>query len=171
MVKEKTKFEKLKEAISNPPPERLAKIEYKSHFYQMFGIAAVCIILIAKGFWFVIFAFIFGVGISYSQGISSYQRYVTIMKLINPEKVSDYEKDISFTRRRGKIIESVIPNSRWLAILSSVILSVMVIDPTLSRWILMIIYPLTLFVFYAFIYYFVCFWISYPIYKKRLKVK
>ena len=78
--------QKLIQAIKNPPPERLASIEYKSHFLQGIGITVVCIFLIAKGFWYIIFAFVFGVGISYSQGITAYKKYQMIMSLQHPEK-------------------------------------------------------------------------------------
>ena len=99
-----SKFQKLKQAIKNPPPERLAKIEYRSHMYQAFGISFVCVMLIFKGFWYIIFAFIFGVGISYSQGMGAYQRYKVIMEIKGEENMEDFEDDISPTRRRSKII-------------------------------------------------------------------
>ena len=76
------KYQQWKHAIKNPQPERLAKVEYQSHFFQMIGITVVCIALIIKGFWWIIFAFIFGLGISYSQGMSAMIKYRNIMALI-----------------------------------------------------------------------------------------
>ena len=78
------KYQEWKQAIKSPPPERLAKIEYQSHFFQMIGISFVCIILLFKGFWYIIFAFIFGLGISYSQGMSAFIKHRNIMALIKP---------------------------------------------------------------------------------------
>ena len=164
------KLQQLKQAIKNPPPERLAKVEYRSHFMQILGISAVCIILINKGFWYIIFAFIFGIGISYSQGMTAYKRYEMIKSLVAPEKLEDYEKDISPSRRRSKIINSVLGSwAKWLSIISAIGGSVLVINLELSRWILMVLYPLTIFVFYSFMYFFVLYWISYPFYKRKLK--
>lgn len=164
------KLEQLKEVMKNPPPERLAEIEYKSHFYQIFGISAVCIILFMKGLWYIIFALIFGVGVSYAQGMTAYQRYNAIMRLKNPERLEDYDKDISFTRRRNKIVNSVIPKSNYLSVIVSVILTMMIIDPTLTRWILMVVYPLTIFIIYIFFNFYILYWITYPIYKRRIKI-
>lgn len=162
------KLQQIKEAMRNPPAERLAKIEYRSHLYQALGIMFASIVLISKGLWYVIFAFIFGVGISYSQGIKAYQKYKTIMKFKEPEKMEDYEKDISPTRRKSKIIKSVMPYASWIVIILSVIFPVFIIDPTLSRWILMVIYPLTIILTYIILYFFIAYWIAYPIYKRRI---
>ncbi len=165
------KLTQLKQSMQNPPPERLAKIEYKSHFLQIIGITVVCIALVLKGFWYIIFAFIFSVGISYSQGMTAYRKYKTIMSIVAPEKMEDYEKDISPTRRRSKIINSVIPQGNWLGIISSVILTMITIDPTIGRIKLMILYPLTIFIYYVVVYFFVLYWITHPIYKSRIKLE
>ncbi len=166
-----TTLKEIKHAMKNPPPERLAKIEYRSHLYQAFGIIFVSIILIAKGFWYIVFALIFGVGISYSQGMTAYQKYKAIMSIKSPEKMRDYEKDISLTRRRSKIIESVIPNSKWLGILVSVMISIAFINPNLARWKLMLMFPLTIALSYSIFYFFILYWICYPVYKRRIKLK
>jgi len=164
-----TKFQKFKQAIKNPPPERLAAIEYRSHFLQMIGITAVCIMLIVKGLWYIIFAFIFGVGISYSQGMSAYIKYKNIIALVNPEKIEDFEKDISPTRRRNKIIKSVLGlGAGWVSIIFAVALTILIIPPTISRWLLMMAYPLTITLLYVFFYFFIAYWIAYPVYKKRI---
>ena len=164
------KLEQLKHAMKNPPPERLAKIEYKSHMYQAFGISFVCIILIAKGMWYIIFAFVFGLGISYSQGMTAFQKYNMIMSMIKPEAIEDYEKDISFTRRRSKIIESVMgKKASWVSIIAAVVATVLVVDPTMSRWILMLVYPLCIAFIYIISYFFIAYWMSYLVYKKRIK--
>lgn len=164
------KLNKLKQAIKNPPPERLAAVEYKSHFMQMLGISAVCIILIAKGLWYIIFAFIFGLGISYSQGMTAYQKYKAIMSLRHPERIEDFERDISFTRRRSKIVQSVIGKwGNFVSIIIAVAGAVLIIDPFSSRWLLMLLYPITIAVGYFFVHFFILYWICYPIYKKKLR--
>ncbi len=164
------KLKQLKEAVKNPPPERLARIEYRSHFLQMLGITAVCTILFAKGFWYIIFAFVFGVGISYSQGITAYKKYKMISSLVEKEKPKDFEKDISFTRRRGKIIKDILGRKASLfSIIISVMLPLFIIDPLSVRWFYNIAYFLMIIFFYVFIYYYICYWIAYPFYKRKLK--
>jgi len=164
------KFQKIKQAIQNTPPERLAKIEYQSHFLQMIGISVVCIFLLTQGFWYIIFAFIFGLGISYSQGISAYRKYKNIIAIVGEEKPKDFEKDISLTRRRSKIIRFALGGkAKWISIVLAIVLTVATISPYYNRWILMATYPITISVYFFLIYFFVCYWISYPIYKKRIK--
>ncbi len=164
------KLQQLKQAIKNPPPERLAKIEYRSHAYQAIGITFVCIMLIAKGYWYIVFALIFGVGVSYSQGMGAYQRYKAIMKFTQPERLEDFEKDISPSRRRSKIVQSVLGKLSfvWSSIFA-VGFTILAIDPNLSRWLLSILYPVVILASFIFIYYFIFYWISYPFYKRKLK--
>ncbi len=161
------KFRELKKAIKNPPPERLAKIEYQSYLLQSLGVTAVCIILISKGFWYVIFAFVFSLGISYSQGMTAYRKYHMIVEIIGD--TYNFEKDKSPTRKRSYIINSVFKGyAKWFTIIFSVLLTVFIIDLTLSRWLLMLIYPLTIFLIFILIYYFLIYWIANKIYKKKL---
>lgn len=166
----KSKFSLFKEKIKNPPLDRMAAIEYRSHFLQMFGIIVVCLILILKGFWYIIFAFIFGVGISYTQGVSAYNKYRMLNSLKPKEKPDQFELDISPSRRRSKIIKYVM-GSKALIISSilSVVAAVFIINPQLSRLPLTVAYIAFIPSAYLFFYFFMFYWISYPIYKKRMK--
>lgn len=166
------KYQDWKHAIKNPAPERLAKVEYKSHFFQMIGITIVCIILIVKGFWWIIFAFIFGLGISYSQGMSAMIKYRNIMALIKPEHFSEYDHDISPTRRRDKIVTYVFGKSaKWVALIMGVILSFVILGTQYSRITLSLLYPIVSIIFYLMLYFFVFYWIAYPAYKKEVKLE
>lgn len=161
-----------KKAMKSPPPERLAKVEYQSHFFQMFGISIVCVILIAKGLWYVIFAFIFGLGISYSQGMSAYIKYNNIMALIQPEAVKDYGKDISPTRRRGKIINHVYgSSSKWVSMLVSVMGTFLILGVDYSRLILSLIYPIVIIINYILVYYFMFYYAALYEYKREMNFK
>lgn len=165
------KLTQLKKAMSNPPPERLAKIEYKSYLLQGLGITGVCIMLIIKGYWYIIFALIFGVGVSYTSGITAYRKYNMIRSLQQPERIEEFENDVSPTRRRSKIIDSVMGNfPKWVSITLAVGISLMVIDPTLSRWLLMLLYPLMICFLYVIFYFFIFYWVCYPVYKRRLRI-
>ncbi len=119
------KLEQLKEAIKNPPPERLAAIEYRSHFLSILGIITVCVFLVLKGFWYIIFAMIFGVGVSYSQGMTAYKKYQNIIAIVGKkEELEDLKDDPSPSRMRGKIIDHVYGKKmRWLTLMFSVVLT------------------------------------------------
>ncbi len=167
-----TKLKQLKEAMRNPPPERLAKIEYKSHFMQMLGVSIVSVILIVKGFWYIIFAFIFSLGISYSGGMTAYKKYQNIMALLGKENPLEFEKDISPSRRRSKIVNHVIgPSAKWASVICSVIIAIMIIPPTINRFLLILAYFLTIMISYILLYFFFFYWVAYPFYKKEMKIK
>jgi len=156
------KLEEIKKAISNPPPERLAKIEYQSHFLQGLGILVVCAFLIYKGLWYIIFALIFGVGVSYSQGITAYQRYKAILSVIGNQY--DPHKDKSPSRRRGYIIESVTGKYFWwTSILSSIILTYIIIGT--NTWYQKLSFPFFAVFFHIITYYFIVYWLVVPHYK------
>ena len=128
------KWEELKQAVKNPPPDRLARIEYRSHALQAIGITFVSIMLIIKGLWYIIFAFIFGVGISYSQGMGAYRRYKAILEIMPPEKPKHYSKEISPSRRAEKIINYAFGSKlKYLLHLFSFLIALRFVPPTLSR--------------------------------------
>lgn len=164
------KIEEIKQAIKNPPADRLAKIEYQSHALQAIGIIAVCIMLIYKGFWYIIFALIFGVGISYSQGMTAYAKYKAIKSLQPKERLEDYEKDISWTRRRSKIIQSSLGGfAHWVSLIFGVLCAFVLIDPRDSRILLTIYYPITIALGYFIMYFIVSYHIAYPWYKEKIE--
>ncbi len=159
-------IKKIKEAITNPPIERLTRIEYQSHFLQMIGVLFVCSILIWKGLWYIIFALIFSLGVSYSQGINAYRRYKTIMSFKPKENPKDFLKDISVTRGRGKVIDYIFtPYSKFVSITLAVIISVIFLQYLFDSRIIMsiLIIPLVIFLFLI-IHYFLLFYIAYGFY-------
>ncbi len=166
------KYKEWKAAIKSPPPERLAKIEYQSHFFQMMGISIVCIMLVMKGYWYIILAFVFGLGISYSQGMSAYIKYNNIMQLINPEAVKDYDSDVSPTRRRSKIVNHVFGSSaKWGSIAVAIIFPLFFIQFAESRVMFSLAYIMMMIVLFVLTYFFFFYWIAYPVYKKEVMVK
>ncbi len=164
------KFEDFKQAIRNPPPERLAKVEYQSHFFQMLGISIVCIVLIIKGLWWVIFAFIFGLGVSYSAGMSAFIKYTNIMALLKPEDFKEYEKDKSPTRRRSKIIYHVFGSTaKWVSIFFSTTLPLFFIQFSESRVTFSLAYVMMMAVFFILFYFFLFYWAANAVYQKEVK--
>jgi hypothetical protein len=99
------KWNTFKTYVKSPPPELIAQVEYRSAFLSALGILAVTTILILKGLWWVIFAFVFQLGSLWANGMSAYARYKVFMSL-RPEETYEYVlSDISFTRRRGRLIK------------------------------------------------------------------
>ena len=139
------KLDSLKQALKNPPPERLAAIEFRSHMMQGFGIAFASVLLIIKGLWYIVFEFVFGIGISYSQGMNAYMKWKTLISMKSPEKAIEFELEISPTRRRSKIIKHVFgEKAKYLSMFFAVAASIMLIPIDLSRWLLMLIYPISI---------------------------
>jgi len=157
----------IKQAISNPPPGRLERIEYQSHFMQIFGVTAVCAILIWKGLWYIIFAFIFSIGVSYSQGVAAYRRYRIISQHSEPY---DLKLDKSPTRRRDHIIKNVLGKNCWIiAALISLAITYFIIP--FDRWFMKISFAMIILLNYLVIYFVFFYFIAKPFYDKRIKKK
>ena len=154
------KLKELKEAIKNPPPERLASIEYRSHAMNILGITAVTVILIAKGYWYIVLAFIFGVGVSYSQMMSSYAKYKAIREF-NPMVQPLLEDEKSPTRRRRRIInESLGKGISLLSSIISLIISMVILNPTQEGWYIKTAFVFLVFLLWVIIYFFPIYWIA-----------
>lgn len=148
-----TKLQELKEAIKRTPPDRLAKIEYQSHFMQMLGVSIVSGILIYKGFWWVIFAFIFSIFISLSQGIGAYQKYHAIRNIMPQSEKYDPKKDKSFTRKRDYYIRKTFGKYMWiLAVFSSIWFNLTYIP--YNNWWQSILFSFSIIFVYLVIYFF-----------------
>ena len=158
-----SKKQQFKDAILNPPPGRLEKIEYRSHFFQILGVLFVCAILIAKGLWYVIFAFIFSVGISYSQGVAAYRRYKTLM--IYQEEY-DPEIDKSPTRRADYVIRQAFGEYMWVWVFIIAIVITYLIVPITTIW-WKISFIMVLFFIYLILYYGVFYYLALLIYERE----
>ncbi len=147
----------LLQAIKNSPPERLARIEYQSHIFSIIGNLIVCIILITKGYWYIIFAFVFSLGISYSQAVQSYQKYFMIKSFIKDSY--DPIKDVSFTRKRDYYIKKTFGYSaRIISLLLSFSINYYVVG--IGRWYWNIILIISFLTVYMIIYFFPFYWIT-----------
>lgn len=167
-----SRFQKAKEAMKSPPPERLAKIEYQSHFLQMMGVGITSIVLVSRGFWYVLFAFIFSLGVSYSQGMSAYVRYNNIMNILGKINPADFEKDISPTRRRSKIVTHVFGKSgSWVSSIVAVAAPMFFLNLSPWRWYYSISYFLSILLVYVLTYFFIMYHLAYPLYKEDMKIK
>lgn len=152
------KLQEVKQAILNPPPQRLAKTEYQSHFLNMLGVLVVSIILIYKGFWYIVFAFIFSIGVSYSQGVTAYRKYHLIKAAVGDIPI---EQDKSPSRKRDRVIKSVFGKYiSFLTTLLSIAISWGVIDPRISHWYVKVAFVFLVFFTKIILYYFIFYWIA-----------
>ena len=169
-MKEKTKLEQWKERMKNPPPERLAAIEYKSYFSQIMGTMGVCIILMIKGYWYIIFAFIFILGVYYSQGMAAYQKYKMICSL-SGVKESELDNEKSPSRRRDKTIREVFgAKGHWTAAVIAALLPAFVL-PDMFFILYSLSYLMVIVFTYSIVYYFLIFYIANPFYKMKIAEK
>lgn len=175
MVKRKFNFKEFKERWKNPRPEVLAKIEYQSHIFSILGNLFACGMLIYMGLWYIIFAIIFNIGISYAQGMTAYKKYKAILNLIPKELPEDIENDISPSRRRSRIVQFVFGKwAKWISIIISLICTTAIFFYPIynadffMRIILSLVYTITIFLMFLFFYLFVFYWIAKPIYLKRI---
>ncbi len=154
------KLQQLKQAIRNPPPERLAKVEYQSHFMQILGVSFVCGMLIYKGLWYIIFAFIFSLGISYSQGMGAYQKYKAIMQIKGMDY--DIENDKSPTRRRDYVIKNSFGSFGKVMYWFSIALSVLILSlfVGIETWVKKLAFVIFILPTHIIIYYFVIYYLA-----------
>lgn len=160
------KLKQVKQAMLKTPPERLAKIEYQSLFMHMLGVTTVCIILIAKGFWWILFAFVFSLGVSYSQFVSARQKYNAIVSLVGIEKYN-YKKDKSPSRKRDYIVKEAFGKYMWIAVLAP--LMYLLYDTSQGyAWYWSIPFTIITFAVYVFLYFFVLHWFALRVYRRKM---
>jgi hypothetical protein len=164
-----SKWKRLKKALKNPPAERLASIEYKSHALNILGILVVTILLILHGFWYIIFAFIFGAGVSYSQMMSSYAKYKAI-KRFNPMNLPKIDKDPSPSRRRHRIIQETLGRKTQWALGFALALSIYLAMLPTTRAMAFAYFGI-FFVSWLVLYFFPTYWIASYMYKAKRRLK
>ena len=171
------KLQQFKNNLKSPPPQRLAKVEYQSHIMNIFGVTLTSIILIAKGYWYVIFAFIFSIGSSYTLAMGAYQKYNMIMLALGKPRPESFDSDISPSRRRSNINQFVLGKyAFWISSFYACGITLLIINPigkglswAISHWYLELAMFMMIIAIYIIFYFFILYWICYPIYKKRMK--
>lgn len=169
-MEHKSKWQEFKEAVKNPSPARLAALEYRSYFANIFGVIVVCSILIYKGLWWVIFALIFGIGANYAQGMNAYKKY-QLIKSMQPqveEKIENF-RNYSPIKKRNMIIKYIIGNRTGLIVsLISAIIPYFIM-PNVSVWFYGVIYFIMFIAIYIILYFFVLYAIANYFYNKKCK--
>lgn len=165
-------LKKVSEAIRNPPPERLAKIEYQSHALGILGNLFVCIALIYNGYWYIIFAFIFSVGVSYSQMVQAKQKYNLFMQFKQSnDAINDIIIEKSPTRKKDKMIRLIIGKHTGKALMLSLSLITFYLVYYFSiKWYLQIPMIIGLLVAYLLIYFFIIGYIAERRFKRKYNV-
>jgi len=163
-------WEAFKEKITNPPPVRLASIEYKAQFMQIIAFLAAIIIFTIKGVWYVSTILFFAMIVTYTQAITAYRKWVMIASLETPEAVADYQHDTSPTRRRDKIIRHVLGGSSgfWAASAVAAIVPAFFL-PFTNRIVYTISYIPSILLVFIFAYYFLMYWACLPVYNKEIR--
>jgi len=85
-------FKKFNDGIAQATPEQLAKTELTGHIGTIAGTILAIVFLIIYNLWYVTFALAFGILVSISQAISSWQRLQAIKKLNDHIKELDINK-------------------------------------------------------------------------------
>jgi len=170
MKQKTTKYQEWKEAIANPPPLRLASIEYRNHFLLIAAYIFASVILARNGFWYIVPVFIFSSMISYAAGVTAYQKYKVISQFSGKPTIKELDKDISFTRRRANIVKHIY--GRKIDIISgsaTFFLTLWIVKPTLPRLQFIFLFPTAWIFLYFFLYLWVFYWFAYPLFKAELK--
>jgi hypothetical protein len=143
------KFQELKEYIKNPQPHVIAQVEYRGHLLNAIGILIVCVILFTKGYWYITLAFIFSVMISWSQGMSAYQRYKVFISLLPDETYEYILQDKSFTRKRERVFRKRYKRYvNFIILLSSFIIMVSLLGLNKITWLYTLKVGLLTYLFY-----------------------
>ena len=169
------KWQQFIQNLKNPPIERLARVEYQSHFLNIAGVLVVALILILKGYWYIILAFVFSLGVSYSQGMAAYSKYQMIREALDLNKpktkeqiIWDIEQEISPMRRRRKIMNLVgTKYLGWFIMLLSVLASVAIINPFGNTIWMQIAFTSLILPIYLLLYFFVIFYPINWIYRRK----
>jgi len=147
-------FQKWKQAMKNTPPERLMKINMQGHLLQSIGILVVCFILIyTRSMWWLIFIFVFALWNNYSGFISNYQQYNNIKEL---RKELNLKVPLIKSPHIKKVM--LIKNkfgwkAGFISAISSVTISLLIINPLSSVWYYKLFYLITIPLIYYFIYF------------------
>jgi len=152
--KETSKFEQWKTAVKNTPPERLLKISMQGYVLQSIGLLVVCIMLLINGtWWWLVFAFIFGIWNNVSGFISTWKQYDELKKLKEELALSGV-KDTSPHRNKAEIIKSRLGvKAAWLSALISIFISYFGVSSFGWEWYHKTITIILALVLYYFIYF------------------
>lgn len=132
----------------------------------MLGVITVCSILIYKGYWYIIFALVFTLGVSYSQGMSAYNKYKLIKKVVG-DRYKNPQDDPSPTRRKNRVIEERFGSwAKYLSITKAVVFSWLIFDPGAHGWFIKTLFVFSSLISYLFVYYFPVYWIALATTKK-----
>ena len=101
--------------------------------------------------------------------MNAYRKWKNIKEFMPVEKPEDFLKDVSPTRKRGKIITYVYGEKiKWVAIVVSVLISYVLIGNK-NIWLMMFAYPIACLGIFLMLYFIVIYKIAYIIYEKEMK--
>jgi uncharacterized protein YacL len=91
-------MKRAKEGIAQAPMDKLIKVELNGIILSIIGtlFAGIMLLIFAKTYWYIIFAFIFSIVIYVSQYLQRYQMYKQfklLSEMTNPEQVKEENKE------------------------------------------------------------------------------
>lgn len=162
MVKNMSKFSKWKQAIKNPPEERLCLINAAAYKLNIMGIIIVILFLINYGIWYIGLLFVFTSVINwvgYKRETKQYEAIVEAKKAMGV--YVDIDSDVSFTRRRFRTIKDYLGD--WVKYVVIAIVSVvlwLLMDPKANGILTQIIFVVAIILIHLIIYLFPVYWVA-----------
>lgn len=164
-----SKFSQWKEAIKNPPEERLCQINANAYKLNIMGIIVVILFLINFGIWYVGLIFVFNTIINwvgYKRETKQLRSIVEAKKAMGVYKT--IEEDISFSRKRFRTISEHLGEwVKYVIIAKVTVILFFLIDPATRHWSIQVLFVIAIIFMYLLIYLFPVYWLA----KWRMKRK
>ncbi len=157
-----SKFSELKEAMKNPPEERLCLINAAAYKLNIMGIIIVILFLINYGVWYISLLFVFTTIINwvgFTRETKQYNAIVEAKKAMGVYK--PIEDDISFTRKRFRMIKEHIGEWIKYVILAKIsIIMFLISDPATLGNLGKVWFVLKIIGIFLIIYLFPVYWVA-----------
>ena len=157
-----SKFSDLKEAMKNPPEERLCLINAAAYKLNIMGVIVVILFLINLGIWYISLLFVFTTVINYVGAVRETKQYNAIVEAKKMMGVyQPLEDDISFTRKRFRTIKEGIGDWIKFVIIAKVtIIMFLLTDPASQSNFDKFLIVLGIVVIFMIIYLFPVYWVA-----------
>ena len=157
-----SKFSELKEAMKNPPEERLCLINAAAYKLNIMGIIIVILFLINYGVWYIGFLFVFTTMINWVGYTRETKQYNAIIEAKKAMGVySPIDDDISFTRKRFRTINEYLGEwVKYFVLAKILIILFLLTDPAGGGNLSKVWYVLEIIGIFLIVYLFPVYWIA-----------
>lgn len=157
-----SKWAQLKEAMKNPPEERLCLINARGYKIGMLAIFVICIVLLQTIVWYISVIFIFQIvnnWVGYKREMNQYNRIIEARKTMGTYQ--EIGQDPSFTRRRFRKNEEVYgAYFKYFLLVTFAFPAVLVKDFTSFDMYVHFIYAFLVLIIFMVWYLYPCYWIA-----------